>query len=100
MNYNDVILEQQEREGNAMFKGAPIVATRNFVDTFCEEWMMLAYIALKKIITTYENPDRLQVLSYKGKKFWAIADFERGDKLSDYEDLEYFYVMFLMPEDY
>lgn len=100
MNYHDVILEEQEVEGNAMFTGVQVVATKNFAETFGDGWEILAFIAIHKIVHTYENPGKLQVFRYKGKKFWVIADFERGDKLSDYDGLEYFYVTCLMPEDY
>lgn len=100
MNCHDVILEEQEVEGNAMFMGVHVVATWNFAETFGKEWEILAFIAIQKIVQAYKNPGRLQVLRYKGKKFWIIADFEEGDKLSDYDGLEYFYVTCLMPEDY
>jgi hypothetical protein len=30
----------------------------------------------------------------------VIADFKEGARLEDYEGIDYFYVTFLMPEDY
>lgn len=95
-----LILQEQEQEGDYKFTGVNLLATSNFVNTFLEEHGELMIRAICMINMTYENPDYLQVFVYGDKKFYVIADFTRDAKLEDYEDIEYFYVTFLMPEDY
>lgn len=91
---------KQERKGNYKFNGVVPVATRNFALTFGEEWREIVLRALHKINIEQKEPDYLQRFDYGDKRFWVIADFKEGARLEDYEGIDYFYVTFLMPEDY
>lgn len=91
---------KQEQKGNYKFNGVVPVATRNFALTFGEEWREIVLRALHKINTEQKKPDYLQRFDYGDKGFWVIADFKEGARLEDYEGIDYFYVTFLMPEDY
>lgn len=91
---------KQEQKGNYKFNGVVPVATRNFALTFGEEWREIVLRALHKINTEQKKPDYLQRFNYGDKGFWVIADFKEGARLEDYEGIDYFYVTFLMPEDY
>ena len=90
----------QEQEGNCKFHGVVPFATRNFIETFGEEWREIALTALHKINTEQKHPDYLQVFEYNGERFWVISDFEDDAKLENYKGLDYFYITFLMPGDY
>jgi hypothetical protein len=92
-------LEEQECEGNYNFYNKP-VCTKGFRELFGEEFLLIIFAAIALINETYENPDYLQVLCYGDKKFWVIADFQKGEKVEDYKDVEYLYVTFLLPEEY
>ncbi len=91
---------KQERRGDYKFRGVVPMATIGFRETFGDEWKEIILVALHKINTERKNPDYLQRFEYDNKKFWVISDFERGARLEDYVGVDYFYVTFLMPEDY
>lgn len=87
----------QECEGNADFNRR-IVLTSHFQDVFGEVASLSIIARAMAMIRKLDKPDYLQVFSYNGIKFWAIADASKGDEFDD-EDFEPA-VTFLMPEDY
>lgn len=99
MVLNDITLKPQECTGNYNFSCRPVF-TRGFLQQFGDDAVKLALMALKLVNNTYKDPDRLQVLTYQGNTFWILADFERGAKAEDYEDIQYLYVTFLLPDEY
>lgn len=95
------ILCPQGCEGNYMFAGENLMVfvTPGFLDAFGSEAKLLAFASQCLILETYTNPDWLQIFTYKGIKYYCIADFERGDKVDDYKEVERFYITFLLPHE-
>ncbi len=92
-----IIMDEQEVSDNHyQFYGVPIVCTRAFKDTFGKEYALVAFAAQQMIAEKYpeKNWDYLQTFSYKGIKFWCIADAEQG------EHQEEEHITFLLPTDY
>lgn len=99
----ELIILPQEQEGDYLFVGEDVrtICTKNFLNKFGEhEAKELAFASQYLISETYENPDYLQRLSYKGTEFYVIGEFHRGDKPEDYIDTPYLYITLMLKEDY
>lgn len=93
------VLHPQECSGNYLFSGVTTVATSAFMEVFGEEATSLCF-ASQYMILENENPDYLQTFTYKGIDYWCMASFQKGDKASDYEELDNLYITFMLPSDY
>lgn len=95
-----LVLCEQEMKGDYSFDDElDVTSTRAFYETFGEETIELAYTSRALIQMRYDNPDRIQHLEYKGIKFKCICDFHKGDKVSDYEDLDRMYIVFMLEDE-
>lgn len=97
---NKLELLPQECNGNYLFSNVKACVTPSFLDTFGQEATTIMLLAQSMIVDTYENPDWLQVFRYGDTKFWCMSGFEKGNKPSDYDDTEFFYITFMLPCDY
>lgn len=92
-----IIMDEQEVSDNHyQFYGIPVVCTRTFKDTFGEEYALVAFAARQMIAEKYpeKNWDYLQTFSYKGIKFWCIADAKQREHQKEE------HITFLLPTDY
>lgn len=95
-----LIFREQEREGDYLFENVSAFITADFFRKFGDEALELVGISLCTILEMYENPDYLQVFFYGGVEYYVISDFRKGARLEDYENLDEFYVTFLLAEEY
>lgn len=91
---------KQETTGNWMFSGAHPVCTRGIVSAFGKETAALLMRSIVRIIDeAYDEPDYLQVFRFRNRVVYCIADFRKGDSVSDYQDIPFLYVTLLFPEE-
>ena len=95
-----LILFEQDVEGDYNFGDElKVLSTKEFFETFGDEALELAFASRALIQMRYEKPDRIQHFEYKGIKFKCICDFHKGDKASDYEDLDKMFMIFVMQDE-
>lgn len=88
--------EQEEQNERFEFYGVPVLVTPNFLATFGEEAMEIAFTAQVMIGEQYPNKnwDYLQTFEYGNIEFWCISDAMQNQKTIEP------HITFLMPEDY
>lgn len=95
-----LVLFKQEIDGDYSFGDElKILSTKGFFETFGEEALELVYTSRALIQMQYEKPDRIQYFEYKDIMFKCICDFHKGDKVSDYEDLDEMFMIFMLQEE-
>lgn len=91
-----VMNEQEFHDNHYQFFGVPMVCTKAFKETFGEDYIKVAFTAQQMIAEKYPNKnwDYLQTFTYRGIKFWCIADSDQNEKWEDE------HITFLLPSDY